>query len=187
MKKATTTFLFCLFSLWSFSQDSTLATPSSQNNTGKKSPSLDRFFTGGDLGVQFGTQTYILIAPLLGYRITDDFSAGLAGKYIYYNTGDRYSNYSYKTNIYGGGFFLRYNIFDDFFLHGEFESLSMEVPYTPYQTRRRLVSGLFLGGGYRQWLGNYSSLNLMLLYNVAEEKYSPYQNPIIRIGFDIGF
>ncbi len=148
--------------------------------------SIDRIFIGGDIGLQFGTNTFIQIAPLIGYHITDEFSAGITTKYIYYSIKDTYYNKSYSTNIYGGGIFTRYNILDDVFLHAEYEGLSMEVPYTPYQNRRRIVSGLFVGGGYRQWFGQNSSLNLMLLYNVIEDKYSPYQNPIIRIGFDIG-
>ena len=168
-----------------FAQETT-STPSAQKPPSKNKFSTDRIFIGGDIGLQFGTNTFIQIAPLIGYHLTDEFSAGISTKYIYYSIKDTYYNKSYSTNIYGGGIFTRYNILDDVFLHAEYEGLSMEVPYTPYQNRRRIVSGLFIGGGYRQWFGQNSSLNLMLLYNVIEDKYSPYQNPIIRIGFDIG-
>lgn len=157
-----------------------------QNENSNKSSFTDRLFTGGDVSLQFGNQTYIQIAPLLGYRVTDQFSAGITGKYIYYSYTDSYSAYKYKTNIYGGGVFMRYNVTQELFLHSEYEGLSIEVPFSVYQLKRRIVSALFLGGGYRQFIGESSSLNLMLLYDVIGDQYSPYQNPIIRIGFDFG-
>ncbi len=159
--------------------------PNSKKPT-KTSPFADRLFTGGDIGMQFGSQTFIEVAPILGYRATPELSVGISTKYIYYKVNDVYSNYHYETNTYGGGLFMRYNILEEVFLHGEYEGLSMEVPLSPYETNRRIVSGLFLGGGYRQFIGEYSSLNIMLLFDVIEDQYSPYQNPILRIGFDFG-
>ena len=73
-----------------------------------------------------------------------------------------------------------------FFLHGEYEALSLEVPVSPYEMNRRIVSALFLGGGYRQFFGSYSSMNIMILFDAIQDQYSPYQNPIFRIGFDFG-
>jgi hypothetical protein len=169
-------------------QDSTATTapPLRTRSTEKQSFDWDKVYTGGDFGLQFGTNTFVQVAPLIGYHITDELSAGLTAKYIYYSINDPSINYNFHSNIYGGGFFTRYNILEDVFLHAEYETLSREVPFTPYENRRRLVSGCFLGGGYRQWIGEYSSINLMLLYDVIEDQYSPYQNPIIRVGFDFG-
>jgi hypothetical protein len=45
---------------------------------------------------------------------------------------------------------------------------------------------VLLGGGYRQWIGNKAFMTLMILWNVNEQLYSPYQNPVIRIGFGAG-
>ena len=169
------------------SQSPSTATTNNSPNSNRNSSALsDRLFLGGDFGMQFGTQTLIQIAPLLGYRLTDEFSVGLTGKYIYYSLKDSYSNFNYKTNIYGGGLFTRYNITEELFLHAEYEALSLEVPNLYYELNRRVVSGLFIGGGYRQFIGNFSSLNIMLLYDVISDQYSPYQNPIIRVGFDFG-
>lgn len=146
----------------------------------------NRLFTGGDIGMQFGSYTYVQIAPLLGFRATPDLSIGITGKYIYYNVNDSYSAYKYETNTYGGGFFTRYNVMEEIFLHGEYEALSLEVPVSPYEMNRRIVSALFLGGGYRQFFGSYSSMNIMILFDAIQDQYSPYQNPIFRIGFDFG-
>lgn len=197
MKKALLLSIFFISSLNLIAQD-----PSTDPGTGtepaprttypnSKNPAntshfTDRLFTGGDIGMQFGSQTYVQIAPLLGYRATPDFSLGITAKYIYYNINDNYSNYHYETNTYGGGLFMRYNVMEAVFLHAEYEALSLEVPVSPYEMNRRIVSGLFLGGGYRQFFGSYSSMNIMILFDVIEDQYSPYQNPILRIGFDFG-
>ncbi len=188
MKKAILISAFFVYCTSLLAQDPNVEpTPRSDEPPSRTSSSYsggNRIFTGGDFGMQFGSQTYIQIAPVLGYRLTDQFSAGITGKYIYYNLKDSYSNY--KTNIYGGGVFTRYNVLEEVFLHAEYEALSLEVPASVYETNRRIVSGLFLGAGYRQFIGEFSSLNLMILYDVIEDQYSPYQNPQIRIGFDFG-
>lgn len=89
--------------------------------------------------------TYIQIAPLLGYRITEQFSAGITGKYIYYSLKDDYAGFDYKTNIYGRRIIHSVTTSQELFLHAEFEALSMEVPLSVYETNRRIVSGLFTG------------------------------------------
>ena len=145
---------------------------------------FDRVFFGGSFGIQFGTQTYVELSPTIGYKITDRLSAGIGLKYIYYKVKDR--NFTYSTNIYGGGPFTRFFVTDGLFLHAEFEVLNMEIPslYTGYE--RKNITSVFLGGGYRQMIGDRSSLDLLLLYNINDNRNSPYINPIIRIGFGFG-
>ena len=147
----------------------------------------DHLYFGGSFGVQFGSQTYIELAPIVGYKFTQRFSAGLGLKYIYYKFNDNYSNYNYTSNIYGGGPFARFTVFDGLFLHAEYEILNLEIPDSYYQKyTRQNVTSVFLGGGYRQMIGDRSSLDFLFLYNINESSYSPYVNPVIRIGFGIG-
>jgi hypothetical protein len=69
----------------------------------------------------------------------------------------------------------------------EGEVLNLEVPnYFLQRYVRTNVFGLYVGGGYRQPLGENSSLNILLLYNLNQDRNSPYQNPIVRIGFGFG-
>ncbi len=147
---------------------------------------IDRMFFGGTFGLQFGTQTYIEIAPVAGYYITPKLSAGLGIKYIYYKINDVYYNYS--SNLYGGGPFMRYIVFDNLFLHAEYEILNMEVPEPPYNIyyTRQNVTSIFLGGGYRQMIGSRSSMDFLILWNINNSTYSPYANPLFRIGFGFG-
>ena len=152
----------------------------------------DRFFFGGSLGLQFGSATYIDISPLVGYKITEKLHGGVGLTYIYYKVKDTYYNYAYETSIYGGRVFGRYYILDNLFAHTEFEILNMDVPAEIAGTNnfnyvRENVTSLMVGGGYNQSIGANAALQLMILWNLTEEQYSPYLNPIFRIGFVAGF
>ncbi len=148
----------------------------------------ERLYFGGNFGLQFGDQTVVDVNPLVGYRITEQLSVGVSATYIYYKFKDPYNIYpSYSTNIYGGSIFTRYYFLENIFAHVEGEVLSLEVPdYIRQRYVRQSVFGFYVGGGYRQPLGDRSSLNILLLYNLNEDRNSPYQNPIIRIGFGFG-
>jgi hypothetical protein len=148
----------------------------------------DNVYFGGNFGLQFGNQTLIDINPLMGYRLTDKLSVGASITYIYYKVTDPYHlSPSYSTDIYGGSIFTRYFLFENLFAHVEGELLNLEVPNLFLNRYVRTdVFGFYVGGGYRQAMGERSSLNILLLYNLNEDRNSPYQNPIIRVGFGFG-
>lgn len=150
----------------------------------------DRIYAGGGFGLQFGTITNIEVSPLIGYRITENFSAGLGVTYIYYKIDLDPPRDDFETNIYGGRVFARRNITDQFFLHGEFESLNLEFFNVNDGTiNREWVPGLFIGGGYFMPLGRNAGFSAMALYNVIHDDLkSPYNSPlVIRIGITAGF
>ncbi len=148
----------------------------------------DKVYFGGNFGLQFGDQTVVDVNPLIGYRVTEKLSVGITATYIYYKFRDPYyTSLSYSSNIYGGSIFARYFLLENIFAHVEGELLNLEVP-NPILRRnvREDIFGFYVGGGYRQPLGDRSSLNILLLYNLNDNANSPYQNPIIRIGFGFG-
>jgi hypothetical protein len=157
-----------------------------RNSSGEKW--TDRIYLGGNIGLQFGSQTAVEIAPVVGYRITEEFSAGIGGKYIYYKLTDPILTEPFETNIYGGSVFAKYLVLENVFLYSEYEVLNMEVFEPPYYNKiiRENIPALFVGAGYRQMLGDNSFLDLMLLYNVIDDHRSIYDNPLIRMGFGIG-
>jgi hypothetical protein len=68
----------------------------------------------------------------------------------------------------------------------------MEVPEIitgsmNYKLVRDNIVSVLAGGGYAQPIGERSALVMMLLWNFTEDQYSPYENPIFRIGFNAGF
>lgn len=149
----------------------------------------DRIDIGGYLGLQFGTLTFINISPLVSYRITPKFHAGLGLTYMYYSENSIYGHYS--SNSYGGSIFARYFIWRDLFAHFEYAPLYSTnfvyyPPYTNPDGKGPWAQDVLIGAGYRQWIGDKASVNLMLLWNLNQTIYSPYSNPIFRIGFGVG-
>jgi len=154
----------------------------------------DRIYVGGNLGFSFGTVTYIEVAPLVGYRITNNWSAGLGGRYTYYK--DNYYFPPYETSIYGAMAFTRYNIYKGIFAEADFEANNFEV-YQPvfdtfgnfirYDTERKWVPSLLLGGGYSQSIGGKSAFYISILYDVLQNPNSPYYGqPVFRGGVTFG-
>lgn len=151
---------------------------------------LSRIDFGGSIGAQFGDVTFIELAPIASYRVTEKFHAGLGFTYQYYKV-----NYNgvpdYSSSAYGGSVFARYFIWRDLFAHAEYAPLYItnfydySIPNPEY--RNVWAQDVLIGGGYRQWVGQKAFMSLMLLFNINESIYSPYSNPIIRIGFGAGF
>jgi hypothetical protein len=170
-----TAFFIC--SLSAYAQDSTMLP--------KHPPReriIDRMFTGGNLGAQFGTVTFIEVSPLVGYRFTDKISAGIGATYQYYHYRDQ--TFDLETDVYGGRVFGRYLFTDYLFGHVEYEYLNLEA--FDFQRRRVDVESLLAGGGYIQRISDRVGIVAMILFNFTESVYTPYTNPIIRVGVNFG-
>ena len=142
--------------------------------------SWDRVYGGGGIGLQFGTITLVNVAPDIGYKITERYSAGVGIRYIYFS--DRRPP-PYSLNIYGASVFNRLIITDFLFAHAEYEVLNGQ--WNPYTTRRFNLNNVWVGGGLRQVTGNVS-LNLTALWNLNVEPFNPFPNPQIRMGISVG-
>jgi hypothetical protein len=145
-----------------------------------------RLFGGGDLGLQFGTFTLINVAPVIGYRLNDDLGLGLGPIYTYVK--DKSWQPDYETSMYGGRLFGQYRFLENFLAYSEYQVLNAEVrdDFT-YKLVRRNIPSLFVGGGYIAPIGRNSSFMIMGLWDLIEDPYSYYQNPVIRLGFNAGF
>jgi hypothetical protein len=161
-----------------------------ENNQNKSGGNFsDRLITGGNIGLQFGTVTLIDISPIIGYKITDKFVAGIGIKYQY--ESDRRFVPTLKTSTYGGSIFSRYYIWDNVYLHAEYEFLNLEPIYVDYMGNYYVGSRMWIGSplagaGYRQAIGEKASFDILILFNFNETQYTPYNNPIIRVGFSLG-
>ena len=165
-----------------------------------------KLFFGGNLGLSFGTYTYVEVAPIVGYRITPRLSAGLGPKYMYIKE----SSY-YETSIYGVKTFALFSIFKnlnetinigigDIFVYAESEFLNVEpgrlVDYyssvPPYQylysvyekDPRRWLNVTLIGGGLRFPLGARAGFSILVLWDVTQSPYYSYSNPELRISVD---
>jgi hypothetical protein len=166
-----------------------------------------RLIFGGGLGLSFGDVTAISVAPMVGYRITDNFSAGIGLGYQYLRVKDfyelqdlngNYNYYDYKTSILSPSVWARYVVFTNFFVHAEYEHDFMS--FTDYQFDQNGSGSIesyklkynspamLVGGGFRQPVTDNSSFVVLALYDVIQDKYSPYYKRIdIRFGFNVGF
>jgi hypothetical protein len=156
--------------------------PNMVRKSKEKESFLDRSFVGGNVGFQFGTITFVEVSPLYGYRFTDKISAGIGATYQYYRYQDQF--YDFRTDVYGGRVFGRYFFTDYLFGHAEFEYLNLEA--FDFRRRRVDVNSVLGGAGYFQRFAPNSGISAMLLYNFTESVYTPYTNPIFRIGVIIG-
>jgi len=139
------------------------------------------WFVGGMIGGSFSSYGGSFeVSPLVGYKVTSDFHVGSRLTYIY----SKYSGKSY--NDYGGSLFARYRFLKMLFAHVEYEVLSVEYVNYNYDTERRTINSLFIGGGLYQQMGGRGFATIAVLYNLLETEYSPYSNPVIRIGFGVG-
>ncbi|MBL4704525.1 MAG: hypothetical protein JKY54_08385 [Flavobacteriales bacterium] len=153
-----------------------------------------RLYVGGDLGLSFGNYTVINVAPIVGYKLNRKWSTGVGVKYIYYRENFPSLGWDYSTSMYGGSVFTKY-LLNSIILHAELETLNAEVrEYLSIDVTRKWIPMGFVGVGYRQGLGG-TYLQLMALYDVIDNRHSPYRSQyifgpqlpiIIRGGIVIG-
>ncbi|MCX7954477.1 MAG: hypothetical protein N3A01_04720 [Bacteroidales bacterium] len=181
--------LFCFFYLITYCQEFYGSTnyKLQEKNKNEKFFSWHKVFFGGNIGLQFGQETFIEFSPLIGYRITDNFSIGFQILYTYYNFNHLNSNIS--TSIFGNSYFARYYFSNSIFVHGEYQWMSLESKYfNPYLVgiqKRFIVHNVYAGGGYRVRIGERSYMSIIILYNLNQNQYSPYENPVIRVNFEL--
>ena len=160
------------------------------DNSLKGEKFADRLIVGGGLGLQFGDYTYVQVAPIIVYRVTERLHSGIGLNYTYYKVNDKAYGYKYETSVYGGSLWSRYFVFENLFGEVTYELLNLEVPeviggyFSGY--KRDNVSILMVGGGYAKEIGGSSLLLFRVLWDVIEDPYSPYANPIFSIGFSVG-
>ena len=153
-----------------------------QNN--KKSNGY--FFFGGGLGGGYSTySSYIQITPIIGYSVSPKFQIGTRLTYLHQWYKD-FNNVKYNYNIYGGSLFLRYLFWKMLYAQAEYEILSVPDYNSPDAKVNRTVNSLFAGLGFMQPVGEKAFFTVSVLYNFLEDQYSPYGNPLVRVGFGVG-
>jgi hypothetical protein len=143
----------------------------------------EKIVTGGNIGLQLGSQTVIDVSPMIGYKVTDRIIPGIGITYQYYKV--RYPGVDFSTHVYGARTFLRLYPLEMIFVHGEYEWLNGQ--FDPFSDRRLDVTALLAGPGYSMELGGRAAITFMILYDFIQNPYSPYPDHfIIRGGLAIG-
>ncbi len=146
----------------------------------KREPFKDKLFFGGGIGLQFGSVTQIEVAPIVGYRVTNRFQPGIGLTYSYFKD----NMYKLEYSTYGGSVFARFFLFEGLFAQAEAEALNIRAYYTLTQSERLWIGNYLIGGGYFQKFGERSGMYFSVLWNLNQTEFTPYSNPVIRIGFN---
>lgn len=164
----------------------------------------DRLWYGADFTLNFfsipnGTAFNAGIAPMVGYKITDALSVGPRVELLYrgerYNIGTGTDLKFNSTNL-GVGAFTRLKVFDQYFLHAEYQALNNEtgeiflVSNNPIEyevvNNRRWEDHFFLGGGYGV-SGGGIGFQVSILWDVLQE-FSSQNIPLYyRMGINYKF
>ncbi len=143
-----------------------------------------RLWYGGMLNFQLGGNTLLLgVSPMVGYKITDNFSVGprLTLNYlrIYQPNDDP------QLMQLGIGAFGRAKFTPSIFAHVEYERQSVNE-ISDFGYAEGSDENFYLGVGYNSAMGNGFGYEVMGLYNFMEN--DPNQVPIeIRVGFTYNF
>ena len=141
----------------------------------------NRWYYGGNVGFSFWNDyTYLGIYPMVGYKITPQFSVGAKVGYSYIN----YKDIDFDTHNYGGSVFTRYRIIPQIYLHGEFVYFSYDRILG-----REWVPFLLLGGGFSQQISPNVWAYAEVLFDVINDNNSPYKSgePFVSVGVGVGF
>ena len=150
-----------------------------------------RFWYGGGLGLGFSGGTFsnqfnLSVSPMVGYKITPEFSVGPRGElsYTHFRTNDgRGGVEKYNFFNYGIGAFSRYKLFQQFFIHAEYQIESRQLLQGVNKIRRSR-NNFYVGAGYTS--GGLVGYEISLLWNLLEE--DTIDLPIdYRIAFTYNF
>lgn len=143
----------------------------------------DKIYFGGGGGFSGGTNYLNLsVSPLVGYKFTERFSAGMQFTYQYV----KFNQLDVSINNYGGGPFLRYNVTEKLFAYTQYEYMNFGVSNSE---ERFDFNSFFVGMGYSEPIGDNVAFNITALYNLLYQdgSNSPYQSPLVfRVGIVAG-
>ena len=121
----------------------------------------ERLTLGGTAAFQLGSVTLLGGAPQLGYRINDNFLAGVGVTYYFQRIKSVTGNVD--NSIYGGNIFARHRLLTRVFAHVELEQVKLPNGWLLDPTGSDWTSMLWVGGGYYQGLSDRLGAGLTIL------------------------
>lgn len=156
----------------------------------------DRVVFGGGAGLSFGVNTNIFLAPQMGYKITDNWIAGLGYMYNYSKWDQILTlqgpvDVDFENQVHGPNLFTTVTLFDQLFLGSQFEILNHDAYiYQPFQgsfdVENRWTPVLWIQGGFYTPIGKKGMTQIGLRLNLLHDEFSPYATswtPIFQFYF----
>jgi long-subunit fatty acid transport protein len=158
----------------------------------------DKLWYGGGFNLGFSGSGFVSlfqlgVSPMVGYKITPQWSVGprVSFTYSYYSARTLNGNLDIAQPIsYGGGLFMRYKIIPNIFIHSEVEAASQANVVRDFNqlvVQRWYRENVYLGAGYTSGNPGGFGYELLLLYNINQPNNfieSPFD---IRFGFNFRF
>ncbi|HBI81827.1 MAG TPA: hypothetical protein DDY04_07810 [Bacteroidales bacterium] len=163
----------------------------------------DRIYFGGSIGLVIGNRiTQIDILPQGGIWVLPQWTIGIGGRYTYRRERFNLDPLSTSlepvtTTIWGYSGFTEILPIPDFnetfgikmrgglVIHGEFENLYLDRQFFDITSPKGKgwIWMYMVGGGWRQRLGDRAAINFLILWDLTDNRYSPYtSNPILRFS-----
>ena len=145
------------------------------------------FYWGAAVNVRYGRTSGIGLYPLIGYKVTRQWSVGARVGYEFW-WRQRFSE-TITSHAVSGGLFSRYRLIPQIYAHIEGGAGNYDRILFTGASDRVTYPFLFVGGGFSQRTGRRSWLLLEILYEVIQDRNSPYDGggPLISIGMGVGF
>ncbi|WP_027420631.1 hypothetical protein [Crocinitomix catalasitica] len=127
----------------------------------------EKIFVGGEAGLSFGSYgSYVFLAPIVGYDITEKFSTGISAMYQF----NSYANYRYHT--YGGGIFTRFMPIPQLIIQAEIDLYNGE-DYSTFVRDRTNTPALLGGIGYANYFTNDTYAQILVMYDFIGDPNMP--------------
>ncbi len=141
---------------------------------------------GGGIGLNFsdGYSTFSL-SPQLGYAFNRYITLGGGLSYNYY----RWSGYYTQTQNYlGANLYARFSPIPYIQVQAQPELYGMWGKVGGEKIPREMVPACLIGGGISFPTGARGGMSAMILYDVIQNKYSPYGNRLVySVGYTYAF
>lgn len=157
-----------------------------------KSAFVERLVVGGGFNLGYYPPVFIVgLSPQVGYRITDEWTAGLGVDFTY--LGQTFEGQTFRSTFFGGSAFTRYRIIEGLMVTSEFRYMNsprFDVSEFAF-TSRQWVPVWLVGAGYYQAVGPTSGFIVGINYDLINHPDSPYDSsfpdlPIITMSFVYG-
>lgn len=186
--KLISTLVFLLLLLTVSAQDSTYK-PYKKPAAHEKTPFWDKCYSGGDLMLYGGNNRfYFNVSPLLGYRPNNkSFSYGIGLTYQY--SSFIYYGATYKFSIAGARVFIRQDLGNLFFVHGELENYFTKGENI-FTREKEIISipcaNVFIG--YKQKFSDFSYYYIMVGYEaIGDRNTGNYVYPMAPLLLKAGY
>ena len=208
MKNIVLVVLLCAGFTYASAQDvyTSSGKPGYQKNVKKKKKGYDpdKLILGGGITLNFGDGYFSAgLSPIIGYRITDHFSAGIGIGYLYSQVPEYVDPINpdkvsyFRENIVYPSIWARYFVFRNWYVSAstEYDLIYQKGPgYDINGNLTKLSQNLnntclFLGIGYRLRLTGRASILAEIQYDVLQGVNSPYSPgfpTLVHVGFCVG-